>query len=162
MTEYTIRRIRYEELDACADIIRRSFGTVADEFGLTVDNCPTNGAFLKTERLVSEMDQGTNQYGLYCSGTLIGFIELKEKDGGAYTIEKLAVLPERRHNGGGGHLLAFACGEARKMGGNKIKIGIIEENTRLKDWYLKHGFVHTGTTRFEHIPFTVGFMEKQI
>lgn len=162
MTDNSIRRIRYEELDACADVIRRSFGTVAEEFGLTAKNCPTNGAFLKIERLVSEMNQGVCLYGLYCTGTLIGFMELKEKDEGAFTLEKLAVLPEYRHNGGGGRLLAYACGEVEKMGGNRIKIGIIEENTRLKAWYLKYGFIHTGTACFAHLPFTVGFMEKQI
>lgn len=162
MGDYSIRKVRYEELDSCADVIRRSFGTVVEEFGLTAENCPTNAAFLKTERLVSEFTQGVHLYGLYCAGTLIGFMGLKDKDEGAFELEKLAVLPAYRHNGGGGKLLAYACGEALNMGGNRIKIGIIEENTRLKTWYQKHGFVHTGTACFAHLPFTVGFMEKKI
>lgn len=48
------------------------------------------------------------------------------------------------------------------LGANKIKIGIVEENTILKEWYEKIGFVHTGTKKFEHLPFNVGFMEIEI
>jgi len=43
-----------------------------------------------------------------------------------------------------------------------ITIGIIEENTRLKEWYKAYGFVHTGTKKFEHMPFTAGFMELNV
>ena len=45
---------------------------------------------------------------------------------------------------------------------NKIKIGIVEENTVLKEWYKTFGFVHTGTRKYEHLPFTVGFMELEL
>ena len=47
----------------------------------------------------------------------------------------------------------------KKNGGEVIQIGIIEENTRLKRWYERFGFVATGTKRFAYLPFTVGFME---
>ena len=29
----------------------------------------------------------------------------------------------------------------------------------LKAWYQSQGFIHTGTKTFDHLPFTVGFME---
>lgn len=35
-----------------------SFLTVAEEFGLTEENCSTNGAFIKRERLVFEREKG--------------------------------------------------------------------------------------------------------
>ena len=44
-------------------------------------------------------------------------------------------------------------------GVKKITIGIIEDNTILKDWYETLGFIHTGTKEFDSLPFTVGFME---
>lgn len=34
-----------------------------------------------------------------------------------------------------------------------------EENTILKTWYAANGFVHTGTKKFKHLPFTTGYME---
>lgn len=160
--KYSIRRVRIDELDICTNVIRQSFDTVAKEFGLTADNCPTNAAFIRTERLVWEINQGTYFYGLYCDEGLIGFMGLRDKGEGVFELEKLAVLPECRHNVGAGKLLAYACDEAVKMGGNKLTIGIIEENTRLKAWYQKHGYVATGTARFTHLPFTVGFMEKHL
>ena len=43
-----------------------------------------------------------------------------------------------------------------------LRIGIIEENVRLRAWYEGLGFVHTGTRVFAHLPFTVGFMELPI
>lgn len=162
MIDYSIRRVKMSELDICTDVIRRSFETVAQEFGLTAENCPTNAAFLKTERLVSELNHGAYFYGLYCDERLIGFMGLQDKGQGAFELEKLAVLPAYRHDGGGGTLLVYAFGEAANMGANRIKIGIIEENNRLKAWYQKHGFVQTGTACFAHLPFTVGFMEKKL
>ena len=162
MTVYIIRKVQFKELDSCTDVIRQSFATVAEEFGLTVQNCPTNGAFLKTERLVSDWHQGAGLYGLYFEEELAGFMELKEKGAGAFELEKLSVLPQHRHKGGGTLLLDFAHKEISRTGGNKILIGIIESNLRLKEWYLKYGFVHTGTKDFPHLPFTAGFMEMQI
>ena len=75
----------------------------------------------------------------------------------------LAVLPEYRHLGIGKELVDYAITYSKNiLGANKIKIGIVEENTILKEWYEKIGFVHTGTKKFEHLPFTVGFMEIEI
>ena len=159
MDAYSIRKVRFEELDSCADVIRQSFLTVAEAFGLTTQNCPSNGAFMQTERLVSDWNRGACLYGLYSGKELIGFMELEEKGEKVFELEKLCVLPRHRHLGGGTLLLAFARGEVSKMGGNKITIGIIEENAQLKEWYIQHGFVHTGTAKFPRHPFTVGFME---
>ncbi len=72
MTGYSIRKVRIDELDVCAEVIRRSFGTVAEEFGLTALSCPTNGAFIKTERLVSDWNRGNAIYGLFNEGKLTG------------------------------------------------------------------------------------------
>ena len=43
-----------------------------------------------------------------------------------------------------------------------LRIGIIEENVRLRAWYEGLGFAHTGTRVFAHLPFTVGFIELPI
>ncbi|MFT8315737.1 MAG: hypothetical protein ABF633_16030 [Clostridium sp.] len=41
-----IREIKNQELSISAAIIRESFLTVAKEFDLTKENCPTSGAFI--------------------------------------------------------------------------------------------------------------------
>ena len=76
-----------------------------------------------------------------------------------YELNKLSVLPEWRHCGYGKKLLDFCKAKAREFGGNKITLDIIEENTRLKDWYIANRFISTGTNKFEHLPFTTGYME---
>ena len=51
---------------------------------------------------------------------------------------------------------------AAELGCKKINIGIVEENTVLKEWYASQGFIHTGTCKFDFFPFTCGYMEKTI
>lgn len=157
-----IKRIVEEELEGCLPVIRESFATVAEAFGLTPENAPTNGAFLPMERLKWEFDRGDRMYGYVLDGKLVGFVQLAEKAEGVLELEKLAVLPAHRHRGCGSALVAFAREEAQMLGAQKLVIGIIEENTRLKTWYGEKGFVHTGTRVFPHLPFTVGFMEMPL
>ena len=68
-------------------------------------------------------------------------------------------MPAYRHKGYGRALIAFAKLKAKALEIPKIVIEIMEDNTRLKNWYEAMGFVHTGTGIFPHLPFTVGFME---
>lgn len=155
-----LRTVREEDLDACAAMIRESFMTVAEDFGLTPENCPTNGAFLPVERLLNDYKNGNVMFASFADGDRpVGFMQLRDKGEGIISLEKLCVLPGYRHDGIGAVLLEKARTESLRLGGHKITIGIIEENTRLKDWYLLHGFIHTGTIDLPHLPFLVGFME---
>ena len=89
----------------------------------------------------------------------MGFVAIEKADENLYYLEKLSVLPEYRHNGYGKELLQFVCDTAAAKGAKKLSIGIIYEQAVLKDWYKDIGFRETGTRKFEHLPFTVGFME---
>ena len=52
-----IREVRREELSSCADLVRKSFQTVADEFGFTRENAPRFTAFaISEERLIRDLD----------------------------------------------------------------------------------------------------------
>lgn len=162
MEQPTIKKIEYTELDACSKLIRESFATVAKEYHLTRHNCPTNGAFIETSRLVADWNKNSLMFGLYHGKILTGFMELKLKAPNIYELEKLAVHPDYRHLGYGALLLSYARQMAVDNHVSKITLGMIEKNTRLKYWYLAHGFVHIGTKQFEHLPFIVGFMEQTI
>ena len=59
-------------------------------------------------------------------------------------------------------LVKFVGNKIKSLSGNKISIGIIFEHKILLKWYEKHGFKLTGTKKFDHLPFTVAFMEKEI
>ena len=158
-----IREITDEsELRRSVDVIRESFRTVADEFGLTEGNCPTNPAFITLERLEALRGKSVKFFGLYEEEEQIGFVALEKADAGVYYLEKLAVVPDRRHNGHGKNLVEFVCDHAIAAGGTTVSIGIMDNHTLLKDWYKTLGFTQTGTKRFEHLPFVVSFMEKRL
>jgi ribosomal protein S18 acetylase RimI-like enzyme len=159
---YEISEVSEFELEECASVIRTGFLTVAQEFGITRENAPTNGAFMQKERLEEERAKGNIMYAMVHEGKTIGFMQLEKSTQELYFLQKLVILPEYRHMGLGKELLDFAKREVTKWGGTKISIGIIEENTVLKNWYLEYGFATTNTRKFEHLPFTVGFMELEL
>ena len=156
-----IRAVRREELADCAALIRESFRTVADEFGFTEENAPRFTAFATTEeRLRWQMD-GEHRL-MYLDeedGILCGYYSLQLRDPGACELGNLAVLPAYRHRGIGGKLLRHALDTARAQGCTVMTLGIVEENTVLRQWYEQNGAVHTGTEKFDFFPFTCGYMK---
>jgi len=159
---YEIKLISDEELNECASVIRLGFLTVAREFGLTRENCPTNGAFITIERLSDDKEKGHMMFGMLLNKRLIGFIQLEKCSDTLYYLHKLVVLPKYRHQGFGKILLNYVKEMVLKLGGNLITIGIIEENTILKNWYMDYGFQPTIARKFKHLPFTVGYMELKL
>jgi len=158
-----IKQIEYTDIERCAEVIRESFATVAKEFGLNEQNCPTHTSFTKSEQLIWQYNNGYLMFAYFLDGQIIGYVSLSKTDEEKiYKLRNLAVLPQYRHSGYGKELVDFCKEKVKSLGGNKISIGIIEENTRLKDWYTAYGFIHTGTKKFEQFPFTVGFMELEI
>ena len=151
-----------EQLDVCLDIIHKSFKTIADELNLTRENCPSHTAFIPIKKLLSQFDLGTPMFLYKHNNSFVGYFSMSV-DGDSVELNNLAVLPEYRHLGIGKELVDYALGYSKNtIGASKISIGIIEENTVLKDWYRQLGFVHTGTKKFTHLPFTVGFMELEL
>ena len=151
-----------EQLNICLEIIRNSFITVADEFGLTENNCPSHTAFLTTDKLESQFDDGRPMFLFYQDANPVGYFSLAKCSDEEWELNNLAVLPEYRHLGIGKAMIDYAVKMVINYSGTKISIGIIEENTTLKNWYLNLGFKHISTHKFEHLPFTVGFMELEV
>ena len=160
-----IRPVQKEELAQCAALIRMSFLTVAKEFGFTAENAPRFTAFAVTEeRLRWQMTQERRaMYGCFEEEGLIGYYSLhRTEEAESCELNNLCVRPDSRHKGTGALLLESAFENARKMGCTQMEIGIVEENHRLRAWYEAHGFVHTGTKKFDFFPFTCGYMRKEL
>lgn len=162
MGDASIRRLDIAELAAAGDVIRAAFGTVAEAFGLTEENCPTNGAFLRDAALFEEAAMGTLFYGAFEDGELSGVAALRRKDGGLFYLEKLAVLPQARGRGLGRALVEHCAEAARRAGGERLSIGVMYENRALVRWYGRAAFVRVGTRTFPHLPFVVCFMERDL
>lgn len=94
-----LRLIKVQDLGDCLDLIHKSFITVAEEFGLTPENCATNGAFMPLSRLNDDYQKGELIYGFYEGNTLVAFMQLNKVNDSTYELRKLSVLPEYRHKG---------------------------------------------------------------
>ena len=147
-------------LNNSVTVIRKSFKTVAVEFGLTEKNCPTHPSFVTIKQLNELKIRGVRFFGLFLCSRQVGFVAIEKADNTLSYMEKLAVFPEHRHNGYGTKLVQFALDYVMKQRGKKLSIGIIDEHTILKNWYKELGFKETATKKFSNLPFTVCFMEK--
>lgn len=156
-----IRPVQRDELSSCASLIRKSFQTVADEFGFTPENAPRFTAFATTEeRLLFHLDGEhrlmflDEENGIPC-----GYYSLRLQENGSCDLGNLAVLPEYRHRGIGGLLLRHAIETARAHHCDVMELSIVEENQVLRRWYERNGAIHTGTEKFDFFPFTCGYLK---
>ncbi|EGW36227.1 GNAT family N-acetyltransferase [Desulfosporosinus sp. OT] len=157
-----IKEINNEvSLSVSLNVVKDSFITVARELNLTEENCPSNPAFTNLANLKKMKDKGIGMFGLYEESKQIGFVAIEKADDIFY-IERLSVLPGYRHKGYGKHLMNFVFDYVKAQGGRKVSIGIVNENLTLKNWYKLYGFIETGLKKYEHLPFTVCFMEKTV
>ena len=160
-----IKEIKEDDIAECVDVIRRSFYTVAEELGFTIDNAPRFTAFATTQdRLLYQLKNEYRQMYAYYENNdkIIGYYSLEIQDNNQCELNNLCVLPQYRHKHIGTNLLEDACMKAKKAGCKKINIGIVEENKVLKKWYVENGFIHTGTKKFDFFPFTCGYMEMDL
>ncbi len=159
-----IREVKQEDIKECVEVIVRSFMTVADEFGFTIDNAPKFTAFATTESRLDWHMKGEHRpmYVYIKDDVIVGYYSLLQQENEECELNNVCVLPEYRHKGIGEQLMMHAFKIVEELGYKKVCIGIVEENTVLKEWYASQGFVHTGTQKFDFFPFTCGYMEKVI
>ena len=159
-----IREVKRDDVPECVDIIKKSFKTVADEFGFTEENAPRFTAFATTEeRLCWQMANEPRLMFVYeQDGIMCGYYSLLMQENNECELNNLAVLPGYRHLGIGKKLLDHAYETAKDHGCKRINIGIVEENKTLRKWYEQNGAVHTGTKKYDFFPFTCGYMVKEL
>lgn len=151
-----------DDLNISLEIIRESFKTVADDFKLTRDNCPSHPSFITSDGLEKLIEKGALLFGLFTGDVQAGFVAVEKSVNDLFYIEKLSVLPQYRHNGYGSGLVRFAFDYIRKNGGRITSIGIMDEHRVLKEWYKSLGFREVSSKKFEHLPFTVCFMDAEL
>ena len=163
--EKMIKEVNKSDVSECVKVIRSSFMTIAEQFGFTIENAPRFTAFATTEeRLLYQLDNEPRYMFAYSNsdGKIIGYYSLLMQGKGECELNNLCVLPEYRHRKIGQKLLKDAYSQAETHDCAKINIGIVEENTILRQWYEKEGFVHIRTEKFDFFPFTCGYMVKEL
>ena len=156
-----IKQITKENIPECVKVIRESFLTVAEEFGITSENAPRFTAFAVTEdRLYWHFDSEHRPMSAYFEdGKIVGYYSLFIVGDSVCELNNLCTIPAYRHNNIGEKLLEDAFEQSKKLGCTKMQLSFVEENKRLRKWYENHGFIHTGTEKFDFFPFTCGYME---
>ena len=75
-----MKQLEYSNLPLAAEVIRKSFATVAKEFGLTEQNCPNHTSFTTAEKLHTQFNLVWLMFGLYDYERLIGYVSLSRKN----------------------------------------------------------------------------------
>ena len=134
-----------ERIEECTDSVilteiqHKAFITVAKKFGYTIENAPYFSAFIKREKIDKQMIDGCKFYVYKIEENIIGSIGyILENDN--YVIERLAVIPEYRHNGIGKKLMEFIENEVKCKNAKKIQLAMVDNNLILKEWYKKLGY----------------------
>ena len=161
---WPVRAVKESDIAQCVSVIRDSFLSVAEQFGITQKNAPRFTAFAINEgKLRTQLvDENRHMYGFFRGGRLTGYYSLQILPDHECELNNLCVLPDFRHQKIGGELLLDACSRASELGCVRMYIGIVEENRILREWYEHYGFTHNGTKKFDFFPFTCGYMEKKL
>ena len=128
-----IREVYKNDLNECLEVIHKSFSTVAEQFGLTKDNCPKHTSFIPIYFLETQMNWGWHMFALCSEEKIVGYMSLSKEDDGSFELHNLAVLPELRHNGYGKILLDYAKDKVKSLGGSKIKNRYYRRKYRLEE-----------------------------
>lgn len=157
-----IESIRREQLPICLDILSRSYENTAVTFGMTEDNCPYRGRTrLPLQVFEKEYDEGYLMYGYMHNSQIVGFLSMQLKEN-ELCIQDIAVLPEYQNGGFGSELFLFAKETAQRLHCSKITLGMVYDNTVLRNWYHKLGFKTVNMIRFEKVNYIVGMMELSV
>lgn len=159
---FVIRHATESDASCLAAILREASRDVAERFGLTPENCPTHPSNCTSEWIETGFEKGIVYYILEAGGKPCGCVALERADSDVCYLERLAVLPAYRRRGYGTAMVNHICDEARRLGARRVEIGTIAEHIPLNRWYEKQGFRPKNTAEFEHLPFAVAFMEKEL
>jgi GNAT superfamily N-acetyltransferase len=157
-----IRPASGQDVEVLSNLISRSFRNVAERFGLTPANCPRHPSNCTPAWIAYDLAAGKQYLLLEIAQAPAGCVAIKRSDARTGKIERLAVLPEHRLAGCGRLLLDRALQTLRDMGLARAELAIIADHTDLRDWYVRRGFLPTGTKRFDHLPFAVSFMQRDL
>ena len=114
------------------------------------------------EELRREKESGTHIYGAWVEDKLIGSVQIKKDADLVYTFKRFAVLPEYQHGGIGKALVAHCIDRATTYGGVAIRLLMVYENERLRNFYESCGFRLTKTCRDDKHPFLCGIYELEL
>jgi N-acetylglutamate synthase-like GNAT family acetyltransferase len=162
VTVMAIRKAKKADIDVLVTLLRNSFRDVADKFGITEENNPRSLAFCTNERIENDLEKDLTYYILEKDCRPCGCVALERAKPGVCYLMRLAVLPEYRGKGYGKMLVRHIFNQSRTTGARRVEIAMISKDRKLKKWYKKLGFIQKSTKKYDHLPFIVAFMYKEL
>ncbi len=145
-----------------AAIISASNKDVAKQFNLNQDNNPKHPSFCTKDWVLSDFERGVEYFLFEEEGAYIGCVAYESPRPDTAYLNRLSVLPQSRERGIGEQLTKHIIAHSRSNKIKYISIGIIAAHSKLKDWYLKLGFIETETKDLPHLPFDVTYMRFEL
>ena len=159
---YGIRPADADDGGTLTAIIRSAFQDVAMRFNLNAENCPKHPSNCTEEWISAAFEKGVHYYLLTSGSEAIGCVALERASAEVCYLERLAVVPQHRTKGFGKALAAHALSQSADLGAKRVEIGIIAAQAELRQWYQKLQFSVTGRKHFQHLPFEVMFMRREL
>ena len=153
-----IRICTKKDTQVLAETIRTSFQDVAERFGLTPENAPSDPSNCTADWIRKDMEHGVTYFAIENRNHVVGCVAVELANPEVCYLERLAVLPDQRRHGFGKALAKHVLLEAKRLGVDYVSLGIIAEQTELKNWYEELGFVEGESREFPDLPFCVTFL----
>ena len=157
-----IRNAHASDIQLLAGLIRNAYRDVARRFGLTAGNCPKHPSNCTVEWIRRDFERHVSYFIYDVGDTTVGCAALEMAQEGMCYLERLCVLPEQRRQGYGRALAEHVIAQAKARGADRVGIGIIADQSELKQWYRKMGFVEGDSKTFAHLPFRVTFLTYRL
>ncbi len=158
----TIRQAERDDIPALVAIIATAFKGAADRLGLTAENSGRHASNITDAWIIGDMDKGVRYFIIEADGLPVGAVTVEHPRPEVCYIGRLAVLPDYQGGGLGRKLLTFAIDEAAGSGADYASVGVISDEEHLVAWYRRMGFIVNRRSMFEHFPFEVTMMRREL
>lgn len=156
----TIRDAGPDDAELIARLVREAFLTVAERFDFPPEQW--HPSTYTRQRAEQDLAEGKRFLILEHAGEACGCVAVSHPEPDVCEVHRLAVLPEHRRQGLGDALMRHALTEARTLGAHTVQLAIIADHVELQQWYERRGFGVVSRQRFEHLPFEVTFMRREL
>ncbi len=159
----TIREATTDDAGLLAEMIREAFATDATWHRLAAGDPPRGPHSCTPEWVAQQMAKAVCFYLLVIDEVPCGCAGLEQDDQETCHLKRLAVRPAFRGRGLGEALVAHVLRQAKALGAARVTLGLIADNTRLRDWYVRQGFVvEREAERHERLPFALTHMSRSL
>lgn len=163
MLEYGIHSVEYDQLPMCLEALHEAFAQSAQRYGYTQQTYPSSAAYLTLEELIEAKKAGVHMYAACVDGgKVVGYVQLQKLNDGNYSFRRFAVLPDYQKLGIGRALVSHCRDRAALYGGKKMTLMMINDNQKLKDFYLSCGFRVVRTSNDGAYPFEYSILELEL